>query len=478
MTQSIVVQVGQCGNQIGAQFWQRALEEHAAINSQGTFDEAMNTFFENVDTSVHPPRRLPVGQGEQPIATLRARAVLVDMEEGVVNGLQRGPLGELFDRAHCVTSVSGSGNNWAVGYHQYGAQYGADIEQAVRRAAEACDCLQSFLLLHSMGGGTGSGLGTWLVEMLHDAFPDVYRFVVPVYPSEVSLTVLASWRRDDDVITSPYNCSFATHQLKEFADCVLPVENQALADIVANIDTMSKGKLKAKSEVDGSGSVGENKRPWRRMNSIVAKMLLDMTSGSRFPGSVNVDVNELTMNLVPFPKMHFVTSSLSPLYDLADVHVPPRRLDQMFTDAFDRSFQLLRSDPRRGLFSACTLMLRGDVEMSDVRRNVDRMKQQLRFADWNPDGWKIGMCRQASVRQSRSLLCLANNTCIRNSFVAVRDRFLKLYRKRAFKHHFTSEGMDQGHFDVALNSLNELAAQYANLEAETPLASVTRPQLL
>jgi len=37
---------------------------------------------------------------------------------------------------------------------------------------------------------------------------------------------------DDDVITSPYNTVLAMQCLTEFADCVLPVENQALVDIV------------------------------------------------------------------------------------------------------------------------------------------------------------------------------------------------------------------------------------------------------
>lgn len=33
----------------------------------------------------------------------------------------------------------------------------------------------------------------------------------------------------------------------------------------------------------------------------------------RFEGSLNVDLNEITMNLVPFPRMHYLVSSLSPL---------------------------------------------------------------------------------------------------------------------------------------------------------------------
>ena len=69
--------------------------------------------------------------------------------------------------------------------------------------------------------GTGSGLGTYVLRLLEDEFPDVYRFNVPVYPSS-----------DDDVITSPYNCVLATKQLTDRADCVMPVENQVEITIV------------------------------------------------------------------------------------------------------------------------------------------------------------------------------------------------------------------------------------------------------
>ena len=100
--------------------------------------------------------------------------------------------------------MSGSGNNWACGYFNYGRRYGDQLREAVRTAAEQCDCLQSFLLLHSMGGGTGSGLGTWTLEMLADEFPDVYRFATPVYPSEVGkaclgwMACLGCWQRDGE----------------------------------------------------------------------------------------------------------------------------------------------------------------------------------------------------------------------------------------------------------------------------------------
>ena len=49
------------------------------------------------------------------------------------------------------------------------------------------------------------------------------------------------------------------------------------------------------------------------------------------------------------------------------------RLDQMFSDAFSRDHQLMRVDPKHSLYLACALIVRGGVELSDIRRNIDRL---------------------------------------------------------------------------------------------------------
>ena len=156
----ITVQCGQCGNQIGWRFWDLALREHAAQNKDGVFDEAFSSFFRNVDTRYADPIDCPLGSA---VSSLRARAVLVDTEEGVVGQLARGQLGDLFDPAQRLTDVSGAGNNWAHGHAVYGPAHRAAFLEKVRRAAGHCDSLQCFSLIHSLGGGTGSGLGTYLL---------------------------------------------------------------------------------------------------------------------------------------------------------------------------------------------------------------------------------------------------------------------------------------------------------------------------
>ena len=97
MTQNITIQIGQCGNQIGCRFWDLALREHANLNKKGVFDEALSTFFRNVEVkSMHGQSdEIPVGKGHEQIRSLKARAVLVDTEEGVVNEIMKGPLKEV-----------------------------------------------------------------------------------------------------------------------------------------------------------------------------------------------------------------------------------------------------------------------------------------------------------------------------------------------------------------------------------------------
>jgi len=45
----------------------------------------------------------------------------------------------------------------------------------------------------------------------------------------------------------------------------------------------------------------------------------------RFEGTLNVDLNEITMNLVPFPRLHLLTASLAPLTRPNDLAFQPRR---------------------------------------------------------------------------------------------------------------------------------------------------------
>ena len=61
---------------------------------------------------------------------------------------------------------------------------------------------------------------------------------------------------------------------------------------------------------------------------------------------------------------------------------------------------------------------------------VWRLRPSLNFVHWNTDGWKTGLCSVAPVGHPYSLLSLANNTCVWHNFQSLRDRFVKLYKRK------------------------------------------------
>ena len=80
-----------------------------------------------------------------------------------------------------VFGKSGAGNNWAKGFYTDGVELVDGIVEVnpiylklsyemkfkvTRREVEECDNLQGFQLIHALGGGTGSGLGTLLINKI------------------------------------------------------------------------------------------------------------------------------------------------------------------------------------------------------------------------------------------------------------------------------------------------------------------------
>jgi len=72
----------------------------------------MSSFFRNVDSRYDPPMELGINSN---ISHLKARSIIIDTEEGVLNQITKSKLGELFDPKQYIYDVSGAGNNWAHG---------------------------------------------------------------------------------------------------------------------------------------------------------------------------------------------------------------------------------------------------------------------------------------------------------------------------------------------------------------------------
>lgn len=91
--------------------------------------------------------------------------------------------------------------------------------------------------------------------------------------------------------------------------------------------------------------------------------------------------------------MHFLVPALSPFATPKDLKLAtagPRALETTFSQCFAREHQLLRADPRNGTYLACGMLFRGPVTISDVQRNVARIRPSLRMVPWNTEVGRQG----------------------------------------------------------------------------------------
>ncbi|XP_049827269.1 tubulin epsilon chain-like isoform X4 [Schistocerca gregaria] len=400
MSEFIIVQVGQCGNQIGNEFWPLVLQEHGIHwkNQKISTQKLQKSKQMELSKSLHSFFSIPKSSTETTYKTVadlergkvKARALCIDMEDSVVANYRTGPLRNIFDNACLLTNYPGSGNNWAEGNLSHGRRYASKIENLLRKSAESCDQLHGFLLLFSVGGGTGSGLGSSLLPLLSDIFPDVHRLVTCVYPAG-----------NDDVITAPYNAALATQQLTDHADCVFPVGNKALIDICS--------RMRRSRDEEVVRRIVRSK-PFQDMNHIIVHMLLNLTSGARFPGTLNVDMGDIPTNMVPFPGLHYISSAISPLGALL------------------------------------------------------RYQKKIKVAPWSEDAIKTGLCSVPPAYCPSSVLGLYNTSSMTDLFENVLTQFKKLYSRKAHTHHYLQvDGFDESYFLSSMESLQTSAADYKKI---------------
>ncbi|CAJ1451985.1 unnamed protein product, partial [Effrenium voratum] len=111
MRELVHVQGGQCGNQIGAKFWEVIADEHGIDPTGKIFPHrAVGTYHGDSDLQLE---RINVYFNEATGGRYVPRAVLMDLEPGTMDSVRAGPFGQLFRPDNFVFGQTGAGNNWA-----------------------------------------------------------------------------------------------------------------------------------------------------------------------------------------------------------------------------------------------------------------------------------------------------------------------------------------------------------------------------
>ncbi|CAL6066877.1 Beta-tubulin_2 [Hexamita inflata] len=257
MREILTIQVGQCGNNLASSFWEGAMLEHQ-IQADGLLIDPLepvgnqSVHFQEASNGRHVPR-----------------SVLVDLEPTVLEKIRNGSMGSVFRPQSFISGVEGVTNNWARGYCTDGVDIIDQVMDSIRKQIELSDTINIFQMVHSLGGGTGSGLGSLICDKLRE------EYVKNVVFNQVVLPGL-----EMDSVVAAYNVGLSLPYLLEASDQVFLIDNIALYDICIK-------------------QLHLQKPTFTDLNKLITDHSLCFTSAWRFPSS-GVDEKKIVDLMQPF----------------------------------------------------------------------------------------------------------------------------------------------------------------------------------
>jgi len=152
------------------------------------------------------------------------------------------------------------------------------------------------------------------------------------------------------------------------------------------------------------------------LNHLVSLTMSGVTTCLRFPGQLNADLRKLAVNMVPFPRLHFFMPGFAPLTSRGSQHYRPLSVPELTQQMFDAKNMMTACDPR-GLSMAATFV--------------------------------------------------GNSTAIQEIFKRISEQFTAMFRRKAFLHWYTGEGMDEMEFTEAESNMNDLVSEYQQYQEAT-----------
>uniref|UniRef100_A0A1A9UYZ5 Tubulin beta chain n=1 Tax=Glossina austeni TaxID=7395 RepID=A0A1A9UYZ5_GLOAU len=429
MREIVHLQAGQCGNQIGGKFWEVISDEHCI--------DCTGSYYGDSDLQLE---RINVYYNEATGGKYVPRAVLIDLEPGTMDSVRSSPFGQVFRPDNFVFGQSGAGNNWARGHYTEGAELVDSVLDVVRKEAEGCDCLQGFQITHSLGGGTGSGLGTLVLSKIREEFPDRIISSFSVVPSP----------KVSDTVVEPYNATLSVYQLMENTDETYCIDNEALYDICFRT-------LKLTTPTYGD------------LNHLVSATMSGVTTCLRFPGQLNADLRKLAVNMVPFPRLHFFIPGFAPLTSRGSQQYRVLTVPELTQQMFDAKNMMAACDPRHGRYLTVAAIFRGRMSMKEVDEQMLNIqnKNSSFFVEWIPSNCKTAVCDIPPRGLKMSATFIGNSTAIQELFKRVSEQFTAMFQRKAFLHWYTSEGMDEMEFTESESSMNDLVSEYQQYQDAT-----------
>lgn len=371
----------------------------------------------------------------------------------MVNAIKNGAFKNLYNPENYFvdTDGGGAGNNWGLGWEK-AEKVAEDILDIVEREADNSDSLEGFVLCHSIAGGTGSGVGSYLLERLNDRYPKKLIQTYSVFPTQAE--------GGSDVVVQPYNSLLTLKRLTLNADCVVVLDNTALNRIAEDRLHLSQPSFD-------------------QVNAIVSTVMATSTATLRYPGYMNNDLIGLVASLIPTPRCHFLMTAYTPLT------IDKKTSSVRKTTVLDVMRRLLQSNnimvscpTRSGVYISILNIIQGEVDPTQVHKSLQRIRERklAKFIPWGPASIQVALSKKSPYVKTEHRvtgLMMANHSSIHTLFSKSMRQYDMLRKRNAFIDNFRKMKMfsdDLDEFDSSREVVASLIDEYRATESENYLS--------
>ncbi|KAF6112067.1 tubulin beta 2B class IIb [Phyllostomus discolor] len=247
-----------------------------------------------------------------------------------------------------------------------------------------------------------------------------------------------------------FQLTLSVHQLVENTDETYCIDNEALYDICFRT-------LKLTTPTYGD------------LNHLVSATMSGVTTCLRFPGQLNADLRKLAVNMVPFPRLHFFMPGFAPLTSRGSQQYRALTVPELTQQMFDSKNMMAACDPRHGRYLTVAAIFRGRMSMKEVDEQMLNVqnKNSSYFVEWIPNNVKTAVCDIPPRGLKMSATFIGNSTAIQELFKRISEQFTAMFRRKAFLHWYTGEGMDEMEFTEAESNMNDLVSEYQQYQDAT-----------
>ncbi|GFS04577.1 tubulin delta chain-like [Elysia marginata] len=412
---TIHIHVGQCGNQLSIPLWNNFLKWE---------NGCQNALFTSLDG--------------------KHRSIHIDSESKVLSTIPKSF--KLRDK-NVIVGKRGRGTNFALGYH--GLQSHGDDHllrdsmESIRKEAERCDMYSGAVVYNSLSGGTGSGVGTRITELLRDYYPCSHILSCVVAPCASGESPLQH-----------YNALLALHHLQIYSDAMILLNNDYYLSL-----------LNRKQE--DSTSTFQHHVSFRDVNEIMACNLcgvfLPTNALSVYKDtykSTGQEPWELIRSITPIPSSKFIF-----LTQYASAKLSWEAIISRLLSTFPRYKQ--SGSPNSCLAAAA--VGRGDQDNTFASTMQASLEKKIRkvanFVDWNPyplDYWSAKN-NYIGARNSSQLTLAANTSGVQDYLEHVRYQSQLKLESGAYVHWYHRYGVSQELFLESIESLQRVIDSYTEL---------------